>query len=1177
MSHPISQNAGAGNQFPVLVPSPAMQVRFLLGPAGSGKTFRCLAEVRARLKAAPLGAPLILLAPKQATFQLERQLLADPELAGYTRLQLVSFDRLARFVLDELAVRPRELLDEEGRVMVLRALLARHQGALRLYRASALRPGLAGQISELLRELQRQRIAPGQLEAGASRLDPASPLGLKTRDLALLVRAYRAWLTDNGLEDSDQLLDTAAHELGRVRAEARLAGRDATTALEIEGLWLDGFAEMTPQELELLAGVLPFCRAATLAFCLDHEPANVPPWNSTWSVVGRSFCECRDRLAAVPEAVVERVLLERRAESSRFAAGPALAWLEANWSAAGSALIPGELRAEAADRVTLARCVSPEAEAVHAARAILRHVHGGGRFRETAVLVRSLDAYATVVRRVFTRYGIPFFLDQREPVAHHPLAELVRFALRLVAGRGQSEDWLGVLKTGLAGLSDEQVDELENAVLAHGWTGEAWWHDFPPGNGGEGARINRARARVVRPFAEFSRALAAPELTGAQLADALEDLWRALRVEQTLERWSAVVVSPTAVAQPEPAAIHGTVWRQMQEWLRNLRRAFPAPRAAGILPVGEVGDSCEETNAREPNPGLAFPLRDWLPIVEAGLNGLTVGVIPPAIDQVPIGAVDRSRNPDLRLALVLGLNEGVFPAAPARPVLLTEREREVLQEQGVALGHARAARGHERFLAYIACTRARERLVLSCAAADRTGRDLHPSIVLEHVGRLLALETLEVPAEIPPAEAWCAAEVLGSVLAAPEGAPLRSLATLPVVRPVAERWRSVLGAEGLPRLAPANVGALFGPEIRVSVSSLEQFAECPFKFFVARGLRLEEREEFEVGHRERGDFQHVILEAFHRAATADGGRWRALTPDAAAELITRIGGEQLLAYRGGLLNAEPGRRQQARALIANLAALVRAEAGWLRTSYAFEPRAAELAFGLPDAPLPEWPFELPGGGRLLLRGKVDRVDLCPAPDGRTLAVVVDYKSSGKKLEAWRLEHGLQLQLPFYLLALTRIDGVRELLATGELVAAGMFYIGLKVPMASVEERGEAVDAAAFLHVGRYAAQWQTLFDSQPGGGKSGQFKYAFTKAGPPARRGSDAVPEAEFSAVMAAAAAHVGVFGARIQSGDVAVAPFRKARVTACDYCEYRGICRFDPWTGEYRRLKKNATPTDDQ
>src|SRR5438309_9220309 len=101
-----------------------MQARFLLGPAGSGKTHRCLSEIRAELLKSPEGSPLVLLAPKQATFQLERQLLDHSswsehlaeakggapgipprpvQLHGYTRLQILSFERLAGFVLAEFS------------------------------------------------------------------------------------------------------------------------------------------------------------------------------------------------------------------------------------------------------------------------------------------------------------------------------------------------------------------------------------------------------------------------------------------------------------------------------------------------------------------------------------------------------------------------------------------------------------------------------------------------------------------------------------------------------------------------------------------------------------------------------------------------------------------------------------------------------------------------------------------------------------------------------------------------------------------------------------------------------------------------------------------------------------------------------------------------------------------
>ena len=134
-----------------------MQARFLLGPAGSGKTHRCLAEIRAELLKSPEGLPLLLLAPKQATFQLERQLLADGSLAAYTRLQILSFERFAEFVLAEFSPSPPRLLDEEGRVMVLRVLLAQKQKELNIFRATARLPGFAEQLSLLLRELQRHQ------------------------------------------------------------------------------------------------------------------------------------------------------------------------------------------------------------------------------------------------------------------------------------------------------------------------------------------------------------------------------------------------------------------------------------------------------------------------------------------------------------------------------------------------------------------------------------------------------------------------------------------------------------------------------------------------------------------------------------------------------------------------------------------------------------------------------------------------------------------------------------------------------------------------------------------------------------------------------------------------------------------------------------------------------------
>src|SRR5207248_246809 len=137
----------------------AVRARFILGPAGSGKTFRCLEEVRGEL-ASDETLPLLFLAPKQATFQLERQLLSDKNLEGYTRLQILSFDRLAEFILEIFQKAPATVLSDQGRLMILRALLLQNKDRLQLFHSTARLPGFAQQLNSVLRELQQSQVAP---------------------------------------------------------------------------------------------------------------------------------------------------------------------------------------------------------------------------------------------------------------------------------------------------------------------------------------------------------------------------------------------------------------------------------------------------------------------------------------------------------------------------------------------------------------------------------------------------------------------------------------------------------------------------------------------------------------------------------------------------------------------------------------------------------------------------------------------------------------------------------------------------------------------------------------------------------------------------------------------------------------------------------------------------------
>src|SRR5439155_13316818 len=393
--------------------------------------------------------------------------------------------------------------------------------------------------------------------------------------------------------------------------------------------------------------------------------------------------------------------------------------------------------------------------------------------------------------------------------------------------------------TGLVPGDEAEFDALENQALAHGWKGGAWKRPLKIADEKNlEKRLERLRKKILPPFEQLAERLAVDNATlqdqptGSQLAAAVRQFWNQLDVAETLDQWSASEPGPSPPRAPH-STVHSTVLSQMESWLDNVALAFPDD---------------------------PLPLREWLPILEAGLAGLTVGVIPPALDHVLVGTIDRSRNPELELALVLGLNESVFPAVPQMAGLLAETDREQLEAEGVILGPNKLAQlGHERYYGYIACTRARRRLVLTCAQRDANERALNPSPFLAHLKRLFPSLEAQICSEPEP---WLASEhacelqapLLRCEIPGSESSmgSWSSLASLPAFASIREQLRALASYAPGDSFSPALAEQLYGPALHTSVSALEQFAACPFKFFVHFGLRAEERRLFEADAREQG-------------------------------------------------------------------------------------------------------------------------------------------------------------------------------------------------------------------------------------------------------------------------------------------------------------------------------------
>ncbi|MFZ5825386.1 MAG: helicase-exonuclease AddAB subunit AddB [Bacillota bacterium] len=1148
-----------------------MSLRLLIGSAGAGKTYTCLDEISAAARGP--GGPLILLVPEQATFQMEQALLAPGRLTGIMRAQVLSFQRLAWRVSLRAGGLAHPPLSELGKRMVLRALLERRQGELRIFAQVADRPGFIEKLAGTISELRTYQQGPSQLLRHLRFMSATgqeeTALGAKLHDLALVMSDLSAY-TSGRFTDPDDYLSVLAERL------------PASEVLADAEVWVDGFTGFTPQELAVMGAIFSSARRVHLSLCIapsqlykaggHHNEGDLfHPTLSTYDQIMK--------LAATHSVVVEEPLLLR--ETPRFASAPELAYIEKHLFK----LTPSAWTLGAPSAITLVQAQNRREEVEAAAREVLRLVREDGlRYRAIAVVVRNLDAYGDLTASVFAEHGIPAFIDRRRTVAHHPLVELLRAALETVITDWAYAPVFRYLKTDLTNAYRDQVDLLENYVIEHGIRGRAWQQEDPwqfvrrytleeeeaasPGQQAMLERLHRVRHRATAELVAFHKRLARRGrrgLTVREITTALFQLVDELKVARRLEQWSG---EAEAAGDLETAREHEQVWDGVLELMDQM-----------VEGLGEATVS----------------LSQYLHILSAGLDGMRLGLIPPGLDQVIVGTVERSRHAGVRATLILGATEKDFPPQPPEDAIFTDRERERLEKEGLEVGPTSLLRlFQEQYFTYVALTRGSDRLYLSYPLADESGRSLSPSPVIRRMMQLfpdLAVKPAVDP--LPTAPATLAAVTSPAHLAAalaralrlhrsgyaldPQWLEVYQWAVLdpklqrqmaPVLASVAyEEW---YGQRSGP-LSPELARLLYGDRLLTSVSRLESFIACPFRHFASHGLRLSERAKFQVTAPEFGLFYHAALSLFVRELAAEGRPWNTLQPEEAAERMDRL--VDLLAPRlqSEILLSSPQHRYLLRVMRRTLHASLRFLNEHMYHGQ-FRPLWVELPFGESgDAPgLPPVSIALPDGSEVLLRGRIDRVDGMQGEDGAWHLRVFDYKSSPRNLDLGKFYHGLALQLLLYLYAVVETG---DPLLPGRRRPAGALYFPVYDPMERLvipesTERLLELRRKRFKATGILSDEPELVRCMDDAG--LGLTQVKLNKDGSVRKNAPVASPE-QFQQLFGHLRQVVRRSSERLLGGEVAVAPYRMAGQAPCTHCSYKPVCQFDPTVeGQgYRHLER--------
>ena len=1121
-----------------------MAVQFLLGPAGSGKTEHCLEGLRASERA---GRAAIYLVPEQFTYSADRELLEPSDLRGLRHVRVLSFSRLAATMEERAGQSLPRVLEPAVRPMLLRAALAplsaRELGPLA---ALQRKPGFLAELSRFIGEV-RNHGTPDFMraiaEANAAPSTDLSSGGLPDavrEKLGALAQAFDAY-------------QGALRELGRVDPEERLARLPSLVASRPEewkgtAIWVDGFLSWTRRERDALVALGLAGAELTIALCLEALEPVTPAHALATSrppmiPIARSWARLDDAFARALIPRAEPIVLRTRPRYS----SPALAALEAAFLCDEA---PPESDTAVASALAIQKANDPRQEVELWASRIdrwLRLDETTVRPAEVALLLRNVEPYREAIAEVFPRYRIPFFLDESRSVLAHPRVRFLLGALEVPLSSWRREAVIAWLRNPLLGSAPATIDLLENYSLALGQNFEAWYADRWE------AMPLVPRDRVGPGLSARGEEPDAPESDQESAEDAPDDDPNEVEPGESSSRSeepSLAWTEPTRLRCLRPLRALESAWGDGVSGpvaLQLLREHL------GPLIIGQDGEGDAAWSARVEEAmqhlleeasacwrDLPVSMDDLARTLREGLRALRLGVTPARLDEVSVGEIRRSRLQGIRRAIVGGLNEGSFPRAVPEGPVVNERDRAGLRSLGTPLGPTAAEQQEEEtYLFYIALTRASSSLLLTYPLADAMGTALTSSPLLMEVKRAVpGVVELEPPDrfDAPLETLQTAPELAESLLSrlATSSEPARELDALEAgqsrvewedVRREIERGRDLLGASRGIYLEEDLLEELFpGGAITASVSRLQTFAACPFQHFARSILKLEPRAEAEISPIQTGLLAHATLEAvFKRTREPDPKNAPRLIEQAMEELK---GHPDFLAFQ---LDAASAHRWDSVGY--SLTRFLELEARRLAAS-AFHPRYLEVPFeGANAVRLP-----LADGGTLMLRGRIDRVDV--AERGGVLeGLVIDYKRSAKGSVVPRWRQGLDLQLAVYLLYVKQVLKWKPV---------GGLYVPVQPAPVSEEKVKDGDNALGIRYTGAYTSDARDAIDGGVAALKTSRCDDELKRPG-------------ELEELLAIGSEHLSAYAGTLRRGWIEPRPSREKRMLPCEHCEYLSVCRFRP------------------
>ncbi len=1128
-----------------------MSLHFIIGSSGSGKS-TYINEKLIRESVEDMRGRYLIIVPEQFTLETQRSLTALHPAHSIVNIDILSFDRLAYRVFDEMNESGLTLLDDTGKNLILRRVAEEVADDLIVLKKNIRTPGYIDQVKSLLSEFEQYNIDGEGIKRLADTEGTSPAFKNKIHDISIIHDRFLEFI------GSDHVTAEQRYERLAEMLPYSAILRDAVVVL-------DGYTGFTPIQNLLLEQIISLSKDTYVTVTMDVRESIYGGAEHELFYMSKKMITSLSDIAKKMQVEIDEPILIDGKEKNRFAPGGRLAFLERNiFSDIRSNKGNTKFSGESTDEVRIFSLDTPYEELMFAASMIRRMVASSMNsshpysYSDFAIVSGAPENYSPYIEEVFLKYEVPVFSDEKTEVVFTPCLEFLLSALSVLNYDFKYDDVIAFLRTGLTDIKTEDVDLFDAYLYRTGIRGKRKYDKtftIRPKEFSEEelGRVNELRLHIRDHFIcltdTYDRITSVAEKTGA-----VKCFLEGYGIREKLEEKR---MDFEEAHDEKKAMEYGMVYDSVMELLEKMDALLPDIEVSG---------------------------KDFFDLFSSGLDAISLGTIPQDPDRVLFGDVERTRLSGIKKLFVIGANDGVIPSDSNSPNILSQNERMMLDEAGVELAPTLRQRSFmQRFYLYELLSQGSEGLYITYACRSTSGESIRPSYIIDRIKRLY--EDVEVEAfdrETHP-EFWTSTDdeaehtfimLLRQLLDMGQLDGKRAsyftalLSRLRVNR--ADKLEKILEAAFYchrnERISAAVMRAISGNELHVSVSRIEKYAACAYAYFLNYGLKLLERREHEFEFSDMGTLYHEALKNYANLIHENRLSWKDVSDDKQDELLKEA---VTLAY-DAVAGTEIMESSRGRYVLSGMERTLKRTVWAIHNQLKggdFEPALFEVSLSKIGS-ASALTYELSDDSRLVLSGQIDRIDTCEK-NGRVLVKIVDYKSGNKALDYMSMYYGLQIQLVFYMNA--TIEGMQQKQPDKQIVPAAFFYyhiddplIEAKMDVSDDELRGMMMDKLRPTGSIRDDNEVVATLDEKAAEAIANKTSYKSEVAKLDIKRDggfsahSDIVSEDDMKVMSEHVKLTVRRAGEDMISGRIDVDPYRTKDKNACTYCQYRSVCGFD-------------------